>query len=230
MSESCAHAMLKAGMQLLFNILLLFLLAGCATPYYPVHTSSDGAYYITEAQTAGPVYGNPALWASDIVTYPWWMGSYPAELFVYYSPYYYPYYFSIHNPSFYHPFYDFYRRHHVYRYPPHSFPRPDDLQPAGGQTSPPFLPPHMAMPTNAPLIEIRRSNDLARPFPTGYNGRSTRRSTHDSRNSLPVTGRSSSAPSFSAAGSRSASRSVTRSSAPKRSGPYSNPSSNRNRQ
>lgn len=71
-------------------IVLLTLLAGCATErYYPVQLEGGGHYI---AERAYPVAGYDSLWAVGV--YPWWVHSF-------YTPYFYPYTFS-----YYHPFYD----------------------------------------------------------------------------------------------------------------------------
>ena len=77
-------------MKTLIQILLLALLVGCASPYYPVYVNDAGDYYIAERATAGPYYGTGY--------YPWWLNAYPPLTFAYYSPYFYPYYFSIWYP------------------------------------------------------------------------------------------------------------------------------------
>ncbi|MFC1688416.1 hypothetical protein ACFL07_01995 [Pseudomonadota bacterium] len=212
-------------MKNLFLISLLFLLAACATPYYPVYISSDGAYYITEKETAGAGYGSQMILTDEIGTYPWWMGSYRSELFVYYSPNYYPHYFSIHNPAIFHPFYGFYRRHSVPWCPPHLLPRHDDPLYGGGRMNNP-VPPSAVFVAGAPSnAQFRRANDLARVNRYNQGQRSTGRRNDSLSGSLPVTGRSSNVSSFSSSGGRSVTRSVSRSSAPKLARPYSNPSS-----
>ena len=71
-------------------IVLLVLLAGCATErYYPVQVEGGG-HYIAEREYAATGYDS--LWAFGV--YPWWVHSF-------YTPYYYPYSFS-----YFHPFYD----------------------------------------------------------------------------------------------------------------------------
>ena len=77
-------------MKTLIQILLLALLVGCASPYYPVYVNDAGDYYIAERATEGPYYGTGY--------YPWWLSAYPPQTFAYYSPYFYPYYFSIWYP------------------------------------------------------------------------------------------------------------------------------------
>ena len=78
-------------MKTLIQILLLALLVGCASPYYPVYVNDAGDYYIAERATEGPYYGTGY--------YPWWLNAYPPQTFAYYSPYFYPYHFSIWYPS-----------------------------------------------------------------------------------------------------------------------------------
>jgi len=77
-------------MKTLIQILLLALLVGCASPYYPVYVNDAGDYYIAERATEGPYYGTGY--------YPWSLSAYPLQTFAYYSPYFYPHYFSIWYP------------------------------------------------------------------------------------------------------------------------------------
>jgi len=77
-------------MKTLIQILLLALLVGCASPYYPVYVNDAGDYYIAERATEGPYYGTGY--------YPWSLSAYPPQTFAYYSPYFYPHYFSIWYP------------------------------------------------------------------------------------------------------------------------------------
>ena len=94
-------------MKTLILILLLALLVGCASPYYPVYVNDEGDYYIAERVTDGPYYGTGY--------YPWWLSGYPPQTFAYYSPYFYPYYFSVWYPPGY--WYPPYRHHPHHRYP-----------------------------------------------------------------------------------------------------------------
>ena len=98
-------------MKTLIQILLLALLVGCASPYYPVYLNDAGDYYIAERATEGPYYGTGY--------YPWWLSAYPPQNFAYYSPYFYPYYFSIWYPPGYRPYYDFYGGYYGYWCPPY---------------------------------------------------------------------------------------------------------------
>lgn len=106
-----ARGILVCSMKTLIQILLLALLAGCASPYYPVYVNGEGDYYIAERVTAGPYYGSGF--------YPWWVSTYPPQIFTYYSPYYYPYHFSVWYPPGYYPYYGFYGGYYGYWYPPY---------------------------------------------------------------------------------------------------------------
>jgi hypothetical protein len=100
------HGILVTRMKTLIPILLLALLVGCASPYYPVYVNDEGDYYIAERVTDGPYYGTGY--------YPWWLGGYPPQTFAYYSPYFYPYYFSVwYPPGYWCPPY-LYHLHHRY--------------------------------------------------------------------------------------------------------------------
>ena len=93
-------------MKTLISILLLALLVGCASPYYPVYVNDEGDYYIAERATVQPYYGAGY--------YPWWLSGYPPQTFAYYSPYFYPYYFSVwYPPGYWYPPY-LYHPHHRY--------------------------------------------------------------------------------------------------------------------
>jgi hypothetical protein len=108
-----AHGILVTTMKTLIQILLLALLVGCASPYYPVYVNDEGDYYIAERVSDGPYYGTG--------NYPWWVSGYPPQTFAYYSPYYYPYYFSVWYPPVYRPYYGYwyppYQNHRHHRYP-----------------------------------------------------------------------------------------------------------------
>ena len=92
-----AHGILVSSMKTLIQILLLALLVGCASPYYPVYVNDAGDYYIAERATEGPYYGTGY--------YPWSLSAYPPQTFAYYSPYFYPYYFSVWYPPAHSPYY-----------------------------------------------------------------------------------------------------------------------------
>ena len=93
-------------MKTLIPILLLALLVGCASPYYPVYVNDEGDYYIAERATVQPYYGAGY--------YPWWLSGYPPQTCAYYSPYCYPYYFSVwYPPGYWYPPY-LYHPHHRY--------------------------------------------------------------------------------------------------------------------
>lgn len=205
--------MLKAGMKILFLIVLLFLLAGCAAPYYHVPVSSDGDYYIAERQTSGPYYGSNTVFYGDLGIYPWWMAGYPVELFSYYSPYYYPHYFSVWQPPGFHPFHGFYGRHYAYWCPPYR-PRVHREMRAGDKvvSSPVARPPAIVTyPGNA---ELRRVNDLA-AVNSGVRSRgasykpAASRQTRGMPGSLPVYGRSSPSMTRSPGSGRSSARSTS---------------------
>jgi hypothetical protein len=86
-------------------ILLLAILAGCASPYNPVYVSDQGDYYIAEAESSYPYYppGADALNHVDRYRNYWWVSGYfpgySPPLFSYYSPYFYPHYFSVWSPG-----------------------------------------------------------------------------------------------------------------------------------
>jgi len=106
-----AHGILVTTMKTLIPILLLALLVGCASPYYPVYVNDEGDYYIAERASDGPYYGTG--------DYPWWVSGYPPQTFAYYSPYFYPYYFSVWYPPVYRPYYGFHGCYHGYWCPPY---------------------------------------------------------------------------------------------------------------
>jgi len=113
-----ARGILASSMRTLIQILLLALLVGCASPYYPVYVNDEGDYYIAERATAAPYYGT----GYGTGYYPWWISGYPPQIFAYYSPYFYPYYFSVWYPPAYSPYpygYPPYPHHRHHRYPGH---------------------------------------------------------------------------------------------------------------
>lgn len=198
-------------MKVLSYIALLFLLAGCATPYYSVPISSEGDYYIAERQTGGAYYGSNSLLYEDLGIHPWWMSNYPVELFSYYSPYYYPHYFSVWQPPGFYPFHGYYGRHFAYWCPPYR-PRlyvqrkPLDKVVASPVMSPPTIV------TYPGINELRRWDDRAvvkrgvKFSGTKYQ-RSTAGKSGGSSTALPVFGRSSSSISQPAGFSRPSHRS-----------------------
>jgi hypothetical protein len=133
-----AHGILVTTMKTLIPILLLALLVGCASPYYPVYVNDEGDYYIAERVSDGPYYGTG--------NYPWWVSGYPPQTFAYYSPYFYPYYFSVWYPPVYRPYYGFHGGYYGYWYPPyqnhrhHRYPRQSRI------VVNPVLPPVVAYP------------------------------------------------------------------------------------
>ena len=98
------HGILVTGMKTLIQIVLLALLVGCASPYYPVYVNNEGDYYIAERATNESYYYGTGY-------YPWWISGYPPQTFAYYSPYYgfYSGYYGYWCPP-----YPYHRRH---RYP-----------------------------------------------------------------------------------------------------------------
>ena len=206
---------LRQVMKALYYIAFLFLLAGCATPYYFVPVSSEGDYYIAERQSGGSYYGGNSLLYDDLGVHPWWMNNYPVELFSYYSPYYYPHYFSVWQPPGFHPFYGFYGRYYAYWCPPyrprlHVQQKPKDKVVASPVMSPPSIV------TYPGITELKRMDDRAvvsRGLTSG--GMKYRRSTAwksgNSGKSLPAFGRSASSPGPSSAFTRSSGRSSARS-------------------
>jgi hypothetical protein len=199
--------MLETVMKVLFQIFLLFLLVGCATPYYPVYVSNEGDYYIAEQQTTGPYYGSNSILFNDIGTYPWWSGSYPVELFAYYSPNYYPYYFSIWYPPGYHPFYGFYGGHYAYWCPPHRLRRHHGQGPSSGSKGSPVMPPAASVATRPGNPELWSSIDRAEVNREIMQRRSIGRRAATTSRSIPVYGRSSSALTGSSGPGRSSARS-----------------------
>jgi len=120
-------------MRLLLQILLLAVLAGCASPYRPVYISSEGDYYIEEQTTQAEYYGSGSILYADVGFYPWWITAYYPSAFTYYSPYFYPYYFSVWNPPGYSPFYGYHRGYYASWVPPYRFSR---AHPADGLWNP----------------------------------------------------------------------------------------------
>jgi hypothetical protein len=132
-------------MKTLILLLLLILLGGCASPYYPVYVTSEGDYYIAERNTNGPYYGTGSMMYSDVGVYPWWTGAYTAQTFEYFSPNFYPHYFSIWYPPGYSQFYGFYGGYHAYWCPPYRIRRHDGRRSATGRMGSPVMPPVAAM-------------------------------------------------------------------------------------
>ena len=206
---------LRQAMKALYYIAFLFLLAGCATPYYYVPVSSEGDYYIAERQSGGSYYGGNSLLYDDLGGHPWWMNNYPVELFSYYSPYYYPHYLSVWQPPGFHPFHGFYGRYYAYWCPPYR-PRLHVQQKPKHKVvaSPVMSPPSIV--TYPGITELKRMDDRAvvsRGLTSG--GMKYRRSTAwksgNSGKSLPAFGRSASSPGPSSAFTRSSGRSSARS-------------------
>ena len=206
---------LRQVMKALYYIAFLFLLAGCATPYYSVPVSSEGDYYIAERQSGGSYYGGNSLLYDDLGVHPWWMNNYPVELFSYYSPYYYPHYFYVWQPRGFHPFHGFYGRYYAYWCPPyrprlHVQQKPEVKVVASPVMSPPSIV------TYPGINELKRLDDRAmvsRGLTSG--GMKYRSSTAwksgNSDKSLPAFGRSTSSPGQSSAFTRSSVRSYSRS-------------------
>ena len=117
-----SRARIEPGMKMLIQILLLALLVGCASPYYPVYVNNEGDYYIAERVTNGAYYDTTSMVLADIGTYPWWISGYPPPLFVIYSPYYYPYYFSIWHPHGHYPYYAWHGGYGAYPGPSYRYP------------------------------------------------------------------------------------------------------------
>jgi len=207
MGVDAPRAMLKTVMKILFQLSLLFLLVGCATPYYPVYVSSEGDYYIAEQQTSGPYYGSRSILFNDIGTYPWWAGSYPVELFAYYSPYYYPYYFSIWYPPGYHPFHGFYGGYYAYWCPPYRLRRQVRQQPGSGRMGSPVMPPVATVATRTSNAELWKSIDRVAVNREIMQRRSIGWRAATTSRSIPVYGRSSGALTGSSTRGRSSARS-----------------------
>lgn len=218
----CFRQVMKA----LSYIALLFLLAGCASPYYTVPVSSSGDYYIAERQTGGSYYGSNSLLYDDLGIHPWWMSSYPVELFSYYSPYYYPYYFSVWQPPGFHPFHGFYGRYYAYWCPPYRprlYREPDPVNQVVTRQA--KRPP--AIVTYPDITELRRWNDLAtvNRVATSSGMKSRRTGTWEtggSTSSLPVYSRNTPSTTRSSGIGRSTTRSSrsTRSARPIAGKPY----------
>jgi len=148
-------------MKKLILIFGMFLLAGCASPYYPVYVSSEGDYYIAERNTNGPYYGTGDLLFDDIGMYPWWAGGYPIDVFAYYSPFFYPHYFSVWYPPGYNPFYGFYGGHYSYWCPPYQIRRYARHNRSAGSKGSPVMPPVSTGAIVAANPEIWRAIDRA---------------------------------------------------------------------
>jgi hypothetical protein len=110
-------------MKKLLLTLLIFIAAGCATPYQPAYNPADGSYYIPEATSLGYGYGGGiSYWNYGF--YPWWSTAgyygYTSYPFFYYSPYFYPHYFSVWSPDWHHSHYTWGRSWRPpYRYAKH---------------------------------------------------------------------------------------------------------------
>lgn len=89
-------------MKIFAAILLLFMLAACATPYQPVYVSNQSDYYIFERETVSTNYPGLTVPLAGVGMYPWWSSTYfygyPPSLYTYYSPYFYPHYFTVGSP------------------------------------------------------------------------------------------------------------------------------------
>ena len=128
------HGILVSSMKTLIQILLLALLVGCASPYYPVYVNNEGDYYIAERATNESYYYGTG-------SYPWWISGYPPQTFAYYSPYFYPYYFSVWYPPSYRPYYGFYGGYYGYWCPPYQYHRRHRYPGEGRIVVSPALPP-----------------------------------------------------------------------------------------
>ena len=159
------YATLINGMKTLILIFGLLLLAGCASPYYPVYVSSEGDYYIAERNTNGPYYGTGDLLSDDIGVYPWWSGGYPIDVFAYYSPFFYPHYFSVWYPPGYNPFYGYYGGYYSYWCPPYQIRRSGrhygNRYASTGSKGSPVMPPVSTGAVVAANPEIWRAIDRA---------------------------------------------------------------------
>ena len=185
-------------MKILCQIVLLFLLAGCATPYYQVPVSSDGEYYIAERQGGGPYSVNNSILYVDYGIHPWWINSYAYELFPYYSPNFYPYYFYVGGPRQFPPYRGYYY-HDCWRCFPHPHRNREGRTGDKIVTSPVVRPPSAV--TYSSITELRKANDLAL-VPRIY----------DAPRSFPAQGRSSTSSTRSSSATRPSTRSSTRSS------------------
>jgi len=173
------HVILLSAMKTLILLLMLILLGGCASPYYPVYVSSEGDYYIAERNTNGPYYGTGSMMYSDVGVYPWWAGPYTASTFEYFSPNFYPHYFSIWYPPGYSPFYGFYGGYHAYWCPPYRIRRHDNYPVGTGRMGSPVMPPVAAIgpaETNPDLWRAIERSSVSREIVSrqraGWNGAS----------------------------------------------------------
>ena len=180
-------------MKTLIPILLLALLVGCASPYYPVYVNDEGDYYIAERVTDGPYYGTGY--------YPWWLAGYPPQTFAYYSPYFYPYYFSVwYPPGYWYPPY-LYHPHHRYpgenrivvnlvlppvtvsgpvvAYP--GLPPNRDLVSRGGKGSRVVAPPRSASAYEMPTARMSSNRPAGFSLPPSYSGSAGRGKNSSSR-------------------------------------------------
>ena len=128
------HGILVTRMKTLIQIVLLAVLVGCASPYYPVYVNNEGDYYIAERATNESYYYGTG-------SYPWWISGYPPQTFAYYSPYFYPYYFSVWYPPSYRPYYGFYGGYYGYWCPPYQYHRRHRYPGEGRIVVSPALPP-----------------------------------------------------------------------------------------
>jgi hypothetical protein len=182
--------MLESAMKMILPILLLLLIVGCATPYYPVYVSNKGDYYIAEQQTNGPYYGSNSILSNDIAAYPWWSADYPVELFAYYSPNFYPHYFSIWYPRGFLPTYGYYGGHYAYWCPPHRLRRHfGKSSPAMGLDNP-IMPPVATTAMTTSNYAMRRSNDYSAFSREMTNRRTVVSKAGTSSAAIPVYGRS----------------------------------------
>lgn len=95
-------------MKTFLPIILVLVLAGCASPYRTVYTSAEGDSYIEElGQPAGYYHLYDSVLYAGIGFEPWWVIAYSPVSYVYYDPYYYLYYLSAWNPWAYQPPYGY---------------------------------------------------------------------------------------------------------------------------
>ena len=156
------HGILVTSMKTFIQIMLLALLVGCASPYYPVYVNNEGDYYIAERTTNESYYYGAG-------SYPWWISGYPPQTFVYYSPYFYPHYFSVWYPPAYRPYYGLYGGYYGYWCPPYRYNRRHRYPGDGGIVVSPVLPPAMdngqvvafpGSPVNRDLVNRRRKGKI----------------------------------------------------------------------
>jgi hypothetical protein len=144
-------------MKTLVQVLLLIILAGCASPYRAVYTSAEGDYYIEERSTQSGYYVPGSVIYADIGFDPWWITANPSLAFIYYNPNYYQYYLSAWYRLIYQPYYGYYGGYYPYWCPPHRI-RHGHSPAYAGEAADPLAP--------APLIdgrELTDRKDLWRP-------------------------------------------------------------------